>query len=173
MLTRKFDINRYDTYAVKEVIKKILMDEYIKYTLSYRGNFLYEGQVNELNITPSVSFSFPSDTKIPIEDRIKTLGGRLATDVFCELHNRYDKQVEKTTGNFVDIKEKCDYVFEGNKDYLALCKQLDNLYICEAVTALRSFYNKIMSSQSTRNIAYQTRNIAYKNLKSPTDIGCV
>lgn len=173
MLTRKYDINVYDTYLVKEVIRNIIGKEYKAYMLYHQHPFLFDGQVDNLEIVPTVSFNFPTDNTLSIEDKIKTLGGRLATEIFMELHRRYDVKVVNTLKDFDDIKEKCDYIFEDDKTYIALCKQLDNLYVCEAVTALKSLYNKIMNSSSTRNITYQIRNTAYKNLKTPSNIGCV
>jgi hypothetical protein len=150
MKTREFDIKNYST---SQIIYEIAQREVNKTTKTITHRFVttekelvyvnfYSGSVAKFNDLSKV------DQKL----------------VIAEAKKQYRDRKDKSIKDYKDMKDKCDSIYVGNKQYIKLVPELENLYYCQALTALSDFHSRIMKSKSVTNSTYQARAMGYSKV---------
>jgi hypothetical protein len=100
------------------------------------------------------------DVTVSYDDLPKALQNK----VIAEAKRQYNEKKAKTIEDYKTLKKKCDEVFYDDKQYSKLTPELDNLYYCQAHTALYDFMDKKQRSKAVSNSRFQARLMAYSKV---------
>lgn len=151
MKTREFNIENYKTADIiyKMVTKSI--DEQIK---DISHPFIKEG---------TGKIVYPNFWKSNLID-FDNLPKATQKEVIKEAKAQYEVKKKETMKKYKEIKEKCDAVFYDDKMYLKLVPELDNLFYCQAYSALSDFMDKKQRSKAVSNSRFQARLMSYSKV---------
>lgn len=76
----------------------------------------------------------------------------------------YKAKADKAIREYEMIKLKCDKTLYDNKQYIEICKTIDELQYCQATSELIDLISSINKSKALKNIKYKNRLNGYSTI---------
>lgn len=150
MKAREFDLTNYD---LESMIKELAVKD-VDNKLSTISCSLVKPKA-----TIAYSRIYTSDV-LEFEELTK----KQQAEVVAAVKEEYETKKAASKKEYESIRKQCDEVFYDDKQYLKLVPALEDLYYCQAHTALEDFKSKKEHSKAVTNSVYQARLMAYSTV---------
>lgn len=150
MKTREFDTKNYDM--------KDIMYEHVKQNIDEQLASI----THEL-LKDNVKVAYSNFWKSAIVE-FNTLTDSKQKEIVEIAKEKYEAKKTKSIAEYRELREQCDKIFYDDNTYNKLTPELENLFYCQAYTALLDFKAKKLKSKATSNSKYQVRMMSYSKI---------